>query len=134
MNTTTKARTAKAAPKAKGAPKAAPVRKARAKKAPAVDVKAKPTTADTLRAAAERYVHDKEHKTAGGNVSIHNGDKVAVMLLGKSLDEVYAIATKTLKEDEAGLRAKYAHLNVGQQRMCLGNRMRPVVKGKEAKK
>lgn len=128
--TTTKARTAKAAPKAK----AAPVRKARAKKAPAVDVKAKSTTADTLRAAAERYVHDKEHKTAGGNVSIHNGDKVAVMLLGKSLDEVYVIATKTLKEDEAGLRAKYAHLNVGQQRMCLGNRMRPVVKGKEAKK
>ncbi len=83
---------------------------------------------DALREAAKRYVRDKEHKTAGGHVSVNNGDEVAQKLLGKDLDQVYAMAAEALKEDEADLRKKYAHLNPGMARMNLGNRMRAAAK------
>jgi outer membrane biosynthesis protein TonB len=72
-------------------------------------------------------------KAPGGGTSYHNGDQVAERLAGKTLDEVYTLAAKTLKEDEKALRAKYKHLNVGMQRMALGNRMRTVLIPKEAK-
>lgn len=85
-------------------------------------------TTDALKEAAKRYQHDKEHKTAGGHVSVHNGDEVAMKLIGKDLDAVYAAAAKALKENEADLRTKYAHLNPGMQRMNLGNRMRAAAK------
>jgi hypothetical protein len=85
-------------------------------------------TTDALKEAAKRYTHDKEHKTAGGNVSVNNGDAIAASLIGKDLDAVYAAAAKTLKEDEKDLRAKYKHLNPGMQRMNLGNRMRASAK------
>ena len=72
-------------------------------------------------------------KAPGGGTSYHNGDAVAEKLAGKSLDEVYSTAAKVLKEDEKALKAKYKHLNVGMQRMALGNRMRKVLIPKEAK-
>lgn len=105
----------------------------KAVKAPAVKVEKAPRvidreatgkSTDALREAAKNYVHDKEHKTAGGHVSVNNGDETATKLIGKDLDSVYAAAAKALKEDEADLRAKYSHLNAGMQRMNLGNRMR----------
>lgn len=83
---------------------------------------------EALTEAAKNYNHDKEHKTAGGHVSVNNGDELATKLLGKDLDFVYAHAAKLLKVDEAELRTKYAHLNVGMQRMNLGNRMRAAMK------
>lgn len=83
---------------------------------------------DALREAAQHYTRDKENKTAGGHVSVHNGDEIATKLLGKDLDQVYAMAAKALKEDEADLRKKYKHLNTGMQRMNLGNRMRAAAK------
>lgn len=53
------------------------------------------------------------------------GDPVAVMLRdAKSLDDVYKIGAKYLNLKEADLRAKYGHLNPGQQRMNVGNKMR----------
>jgi hypothetical protein len=85
-------------------------------------------TTDALKEAAKRYTHDKEHKTAGGHVSVNNGDEIATKLIGKDLDTVYAAAAKALKEDEKDLRAKYKHLNPGMQRMNLGNRMRAAAK------
>lgn len=128
----TKARTPRAA-KAD----AKPARKPKAEKAAAVKPKAPRVTkpkvegfksTDALRQAAANYVHDKEHKTAGGHVSVNNGDEIAQKLIGKDLDAVYAMAAKALKEDEKDLRAKYAHLNPGMARMCLGNRMRAAAK------
>jgi hypothetical protein len=52
------------------------------------------------------------------------GDDVGELLRGKSVDETYAIAAKYLGAPVLELKAKYAHLNPGQQRMVLGNRMR----------
>jgi len=85
-----------------------------------------------LRAKAATYVHDKEHKTAAGNASVHCNDPVAQKLLGKTLDECYTIAAEVCAPDmdEAALRAKYGHLNVGMQRMNLGNKMRGVLNAK----
>lgn len=127
---------AAAAPKAGKAPRkvkarasdtGAPARKPRAPKvADGAAIHARST--DALREAAKRYVHDKENKTSGGHVSVNNGDEIAAKLLGKDLDQVYAMAAKALKEDEADLRSKYGHLNVGMQRMNLGNRMRAAAK------
>jgi len=54
----------------------------------------------------------------------HVGDDIGAMLQGKSLDEVYTIAAKYLGVPEKELRAKYSHMNPGQQRMNCGNRMR----------
>lgn len=63
---------------------------------------------------------------ASGRRSKDNGDLVARELRGKPLDEVYKKAAEYLEVEESVLRARYCHLNVGQQRMCLGNRIRSV--------
>jgi hypothetical protein len=87
-----------------------------------------------------RTVAGREHdisgyekvKNASGHTSYDNGDDVATKLRGKTLDEVYAHAAKSLKEPEKDLRAKYKHLNPGMQRMSLGNRLRKVLNAKAA--
>ena len=61
---------------------------------------------------------------ASGRPSKDNNDIVAQRLRGKTLDEAYLIASDHLGEEESSLRSKYSHLNQGQQRMCLGNRIR----------
>lgn len=66
-------------------------------------------------------------KTAKGNVSRHNGDVVATALAGLGLNGVRAIAAEMTGIPSEELGAKYAHLNVGQQRMNLGNRIRGAV-------
>lgn len=71
-----------------------------------------------------KYHVDKAKKTAGGHQSVDCNDKLASKLRGLSLDEVYAEASKMLNEPVKALKAKYEHLNVGMQRMNLGNRMR----------
>ena len=130
---------AAAAPKAGKAPRKAKARASdtgvapRKPRAPKVVVEgaelhAHARSTDALREAAKGYVRDKEHKTAGGHVSVNNGDEIATKLLGKDLDQVYAMAAKALKEDEADLRKKYGHLNPGMARMNLGNRMRAAAK------
>lgn len=94
-----------------------------------------------LKALAEgarlKRVGDKEFdlsdyvavKSAGGNSSLDCGDDLATKLRGMELDEVYALASKKLELPEKVLRARYANLNVGMQRMNLGNRMRAGTKG-----
>lgn len=66
----------------------------------------------------------KAAKTAEGNTSLNCGDATAKKLEGKTLDDVYKAAAKVTGISEKELRAKYSHLNVGMQRMNLGNRMR----------
>ena len=58
-----------------------------------------------------------------------SGDELAVMLRGKDLDEVYEMASDILDVEAVDLYAKYEHLNPGQQRMVLGNRIRRAMKG-----
>lgn len=61
---------------------------------------------------------------ASGKKSKDNGDEVALELRGQSLEFAYQRAAEYLEVTESSLRAKYSHLNPGQQRMCLGNRIR----------
>lgn len=63
-------------------------------------------------------------KTASGRNVFDVADKVANRLRGKTLEEAYEVAAKALGESVKALAAKYGHLNPGQQRMNLGNRMR----------
>lgn len=63
-------------------------------------------------------------RAASGRSSLDNDDQVAQQLRGATLDHVYNVAARVLGVDEAVLVAKYGHLNPGQQRMCLGNRIR----------
>jgi hypothetical protein len=105
----------------------------------------KQATAARLKAIAEgarlKRVGDKEFdlsdyvavKSAGGNSSLDCGDDLAEKLRGMELDEVYALASKKLEMPEKVLRQRYAKLNVGMQRMNLGNRMRAGSKAKAAK-
>jgi hypothetical protein len=62
------------------------------------------------------------------------GDFTAELLRGKSLDEVYLIASQLLGAAEAELRAKYSHCNPGSQRMSLGNRLRSAQKKEREEK
>lgn len=53
------------------------------------------------------------------------GDPVAVMLREcTTLDDVYECASNYLDQPISKLKERYAHLNAGQQRMNLGNKMR----------
>ncbi len=67
-------------------------------------------------------------KTEEGKRTIDIGDATAKQLRGLDLDAVYKLAAKALKVSESELRARYAKLNPGMQRMNLGNRMRAVSK------
>jgi len=75
-----------------------------------------------------RYHFDKEKKTAGGNVSVDCNDPIAEQLRGLPLDAVYDVAVGHLRVPKLTLIAKYSHLNVGMQRMNLGNRIRAAVR------
>ncbi len=61
---------------------------------------------------------------ASGRKSFDKDDSVANMLRGKTLDEAYEIASTILDIPVATLISAYRHLNPGQQRMCLGNKLR----------
>lgn len=79
----------------------------------------------------ENYTVDKVKKTAGGNPSIDSDDKIAQMLRGKPLDQVYVLVASKLEDTTVGqLKAKYGKLNLGMQRMNLGNRLRGVLNAK----
>lgn len=68
--------------------------------------------------------HYAKVKSASGNASLDNADETAKRLRGMDLDDVYSLASKTLKEPVTVLRARYKKLNPGMQRMNLGNRIR----------
>jgi hypothetical protein len=74
----------------------------------------------------------KGEKTAGGNTPIDCDDKVAKALRGQDLEAVYKTVAKALAPDETvnSLKAKYGKLNVGMQRMNLGNRLRGALNAK----
>jgi colicin import membrane protein len=61
--------------------------------------------------------------SGSGARTLHKGDDVGEGLNGMTVDEVKTVATKMGIEDVD----KYDHLNVGQQRMNLGNRIRGAI-------
>jgi hypothetical protein len=61
---------------------------------------------------------------ASGKKSLHNGDPVAYALEYRELENLYHTAASLLGFTYEELKARYAHLNPGQQRMNLGNRIR----------
>ena len=70
-------------------------------------------------------------RTASGKPSLHSGDAVATALAGLPLDDTYDAADMVLEATLEELHAKYDHLNVGMQRMALGNRIRGALKKQE---
>lgn len=127
-------------PKAKKAKAAKPAKKAKAKKASGASGKNKGLTGPAvLKTYAPKYVKggkNGEAKTTGGNKTVDCGDKLADQLRGLDLEAVYdkavVVLNKALEEGEkahtkASLKAKYGKLNVGMQRMNLGNRMRAIL-------
>ena len=60
----------------------------------------------------------------GDKKSYDNGDEIAQFLRTRALIDVYVSAACLLREDVVLLHRRYAHLNPGQQRMNLGNRIR----------
>ena len=116
---TVKARPAKAA-STKAAPRAKRLRGEATIKAP------------KKLATIDRKINGDKHTLKGwyklttknGNPTLDSGDQIAVSLRGKELDEVYAIVAKAIGETQASLKARYAKLNPGMQRMNLGNRLR----------
>ena len=67
----------------------------------------------------------QESRTSSGSKSLSNGDNVALALEGMTADEVYQVADSLIPEND--FRDKYKHLNVGMQRMNVGNRIRGFV-------
>lgn len=81
----------------------------------------------------KKYVKNYETVLASsGKKSKDSGDRVAVELRGLTLDAVYGAVATALDTDVETLVAKYQHLNEGQQRMCLGNRLRGLYRRQEA--
>ncbi len=117
MTTKTKARTTRKTPT-----------KAKAKPEPKTE--AEPTA--IAKAFADRRTTYTKAKTPAGKATLHNGDDVALMLAGCDLNEVYEIAAERLGVTFDELDAKYGHLNLGMQRMNLGNRIRGALKKAKA--
>jgi len=75
----------------------------------------------TVRPNTEKYA---KGRTKEGFRFIDNGDDVAEKLRGLHIQEVYGLVARTLGINHKDLIKKYEHLNVGMQRMALGNLMR----------
>jgi hypothetical protein len=72
-------------------------------------------------------------QAASGKRSFDNADALATSLRGKTLNEAYTICAKALKAEGEpttvkALKTRYAHLNPGHQRMCIGNKVRAAMK------
>lgn len=66
-------------------------------------------------------------RTPAGRRTLDCADDISVQLRGLSITEVYDEASKVLGESVEALTLKYEHLNIGMQRMNLGNRIRGAI-------
>jgi hypothetical protein len=84
----------------------------------------------TAGAVLDHYKLIKDIKTAGGRPSFDIADKAATLLRGHTIQEQYRLVADKLSEitgekvSAASLEKKYSHLNPGQIRMNLGNKLR----------
>lgn len=74
-----------------------------------------------VKADREKYV---SARSASGSKSLHSNDEVAQALEGADVPSLYVLTAELLGVDEKELQEKYQHLNIGMQRMNLGNRIR----------
>ena len=79
----------------------------------------RPVSRETVAAGVSRETAPKPAKSP-----VATGDDLAMVLAGHGLDVIYSAAAVVLSTDESELRQRYSHLNPGQQRMNLGNRIR----------
>jgi len=92
-----------------------------------IDLVAAPKTEDEDKPKIDRIADDYEYtqtRSASGRISCDNADDVAQTLRGNTLDRNYNLVANTIGQSAPALMARYAHLNPGQQRMCLGNLLR----------
>ena len=88
------------------------------------EVTAPPEGADSVRARKIGNRRADVSKYERINGSLDCADPVAVALRGVSLDEIYEQASLASGYSVEDLQTKYAHLNPGMVRMCLGNIIR----------
>lgn len=70
-------------------------------------------------------------KTVSGRRTVDINDNVAASMRGASIQEAYEIASKILNQPVPDLLGEYKHLNLGMQRMNLGNRCRAALLNRE---
>ena len=81
----------------------------------------------------ERYQRYTRTDETGVKVrSVDNGDAVARAFREMNLEQGYEYVAATLGTSPEALRAQYGHLNVGQQRMNIGNRLRAFLRRQAA--
>lgn len=87
-----------------------------------------PTTRNRYgRQPTKKAVDKREQQRADGIRDC--GDEVAALLRAcATLDDVFIMAAEYLGSTAEELQEKYAHLDNGRKRMCLGNRLRSYFK------
>lgn len=107
---------------------AKPKRKRAAKKSAAPKKAAKKSGNGTLLRSVAGRTYDiskyERVKTPKGSVSFDCGDAVAKKYRGANLSDLYDAVAKRKDISVRSLKEKYGKLNVGMQRMTLGNILR----------
>lgn len=70
--------------------------------------------------------------SANGRKSLNTGDDFARLVVGASAAEVCSLADAIFEAGEGHHAARYSKLNIGQQRMNSGNRVRAAIKRGDA--
>lgn len=73
-------------------------------------------------------------RTATGGLTKICGDDISLALVGATLTEAYDFVASVVSLPREELVGRYCMLNVGQQRMCLGNLIRGAINGKDQAK
>lgn len=84
----------------------------------------------TMSKKLRKYAVNYTKATKGVNRTKHCGDGIAQILNDKveNVAHLYKATSKLTGVPEADLKSRYGHLNQGQQRMNLGNRIRAAFK------
>jgi len=82
------------------------------------------TMSNQLKKYRPTYTTHDDAITASGRKVVDNNDQIANSLRGLWIDDLYPAVAKILDVPVAELKAKYSHLNNGQQSMNLRNRVR----------
>lgn len=86
-----------------------------------------PATEGTITRIRPDLAGYQTSKSASGSSTKICGDTTSLALAGAELDETYAFVAKVTGVAEDVLRSKYSASNPGQQRMFLGNLIRPAM-------
>jgi hypothetical protein len=80
-------------------------------------------------ASLDHYVKH-EIKTPSGSKVLDVDDEAAKLLRGMDLEKIYDLVAEACGVSKSELKKKYAKLNLGMQRMNLGNKLRAVLTNK----